>query len=364
MSERARDGGKPEAVILAIDDTPSILDFIRSVLEPEGFSVCVATNGARGLERARRLRPDIVLLDVMMPDLDGYSVCAALKSDPATAGAPVIFLSAMASGLDIAKAFSVGAADYMTKPVEPVEILARVRVHLAALELARIKDLQTERLAAMVEDRTVALRSALKERDAYLREVNHRVKNNLQLIASIIGHQMLADSSAAAILGKLLGRVESFARAYDQLWTSRRLDGIHMGEYLRTVVATTLAMRDGSPVEASIDVDADPFSLDVALPCGLIVHELVSNSARHAFGDEGGAIRVSIAPDGDAYLLGYEDDGRGCQDALADAPGLGIKFINALSGQLGASITLSGSDGFKAALRFKKPERPKDVSLA
>jgi sigma-B regulation protein RsbU (phosphoserine phosphatase) len=119
--------------ILAVDDTPENLDVVAGILADE-YIVKVAINGEIALKIAERQNPDLVLLDVMMPGMDGYEVCRRLKASPSTRDVPVIFLTAMDQTSDEAKGFSLGAADYIAKPVNPPILEARVRTHLALKE--------------------------------------------------------------------------------------------------------------------------------------------------------------------------------------------------------------------------------------
>ena len=111
--------------VLIVDDTPENIDVLSAVLEGLGCELTVATNGPRALELAARRRPDLILLDVMMPGMDGFEVCRRLKADMALAEVPVIFVTARAD--DISTGFAVGGADYITKPINADEVLARVR---------------------------------------------------------------------------------------------------------------------------------------------------------------------------------------------------------------------------------------------
>jgi sigma-B regulation protein RsbU (phosphoserine phosphatase) len=117
-------------VILAVDDTPENLDVVKGILSPE-WVVKAAINGPMALKIAEKQPPDLILLDVMMPEMDGYEVCRRLKSNPLTRDIPVIFLTAMDKTADEASGFELGAADYITKPINPPILEARVRTHLA-----------------------------------------------------------------------------------------------------------------------------------------------------------------------------------------------------------------------------------------
>ena len=116
--------------ILVVDDTPANIKILADLLRKD-YLLSVATSGADALEIAgSEDRPDLVLLDIMMPEMDGYEVCRRLKADPKTQDVPVIFVTAMSEVDDETKGFSLGAVDYITKPIRPPIVQARVAAHL------------------------------------------------------------------------------------------------------------------------------------------------------------------------------------------------------------------------------------------
>ncbi len=117
--------------ILAVDDNPINTKLLARTLVNSEYDILTAGSGKEALELAQKELPDLILLDVMMEDMDGYEVCAHLQNQPETEHIPVIFLSAKNESVDKAKGLAVGAVDYLTKPFDPVEINARVRTHLA-----------------------------------------------------------------------------------------------------------------------------------------------------------------------------------------------------------------------------------------
>jgi putative two-component system response regulator len=119
-----------KATIMVVDDTAENLVLLAKILKPEGYKVLTLPDGKMAIDAVRRQPPDIILLDVMMPGMDGYEVCSVLKADKATASIPVIFISALSDPLDKVKAFNTGAVDYITKPFNLMEVNARVRVQL------------------------------------------------------------------------------------------------------------------------------------------------------------------------------------------------------------------------------------------
>lgn len=118
--------------VLVVDDDRAIQQLLEVNLELEGYDVAKATDGAEALEMVAAFQPDIVLLDVMMPKMDGREVCRRLKADPKTAALPVVFLSARAQDMDVSLGLELGAAAYLTKPFEPQDLLDTVRRVLAS----------------------------------------------------------------------------------------------------------------------------------------------------------------------------------------------------------------------------------------
>ena len=138
---------QPKGTILVVDDTPANLRLLMALLGERGYRVRPATDGAYALSTASAEPPELILLDIVMPDMDGYQVCEQLKADVRTRDIPVIFISARDETFDKVKAFAVGGVDYLTKPIHAAEALARIETHLA------LRRLQT-RLTDEVKERT------------------------------------------------------------------------------------------------------------------------------------------------------------------------------------------------------------------
>jgi sigma-B regulation protein RsbU (phosphoserine phosphatase) len=132
--------------ILLVDDNPTNLQVLFQTLEGVGCKLLIAKNGEMALTIAGKALPDLILLDIMMPDIDGYEVCRRLKTNPATSGTPVIFLSALGDTGDKVKGLQLGAVDYITKPFQPDEVIARVNTHLTIHRLKREVESQKDQL--------------------------------------------------------------------------------------------------------------------------------------------------------------------------------------------------------------------------
>ncbi|MGL5193528.1 MAG: response regulator [Chroococcales cyanobacterium] len=137
--------------ILIVDDTPVNLRVLAKILSDRGYKVRKALNGQIALTACQTLLPDVILLDIMMPDMNGYEVCQRLKSDPRTQDIPIIFISALEDEWDKVKAFKSGGSDYITKPFQIEEVLARVKHHLTIQQLQYQLKIQKAELQALNE---------------------------------------------------------------------------------------------------------------------------------------------------------------------------------------------------------------------
>ena len=142
----ARNNDKRETLLL-VDDNPTNLQVLRQALQGIDCKMLFAKNGERALSIAVEGHPDLILLDIMMPGIDGFEVCRRLKSDAATEDIPVIFLSALVDTQDKVKGLQLGAVDYVSKPFQPEEVKARVDTHLTIHRLRREVQDQKDQLS-------------------------------------------------------------------------------------------------------------------------------------------------------------------------------------------------------------------------
>jgi cyclic di-GMP phosphodiesterase len=178
-------------IVLVVDDVPDNIEVLRWVLLSE-YKIVAATSGKKALQIAQENpRPDLVLLDIMMPGLDGYQVCSQLKSDPRTSKIPVIFLTAMGESQDEKKGLGMGAVDYIHKPINPLIVQARVRTHLELYDQKRQLDKRVqERTAELYEARlevTQRLGRAAEFRDNETGMHVIRIGHFSRLIAKALG---------------------------------------------------------------------------------------------------------------------------------------------------------------------------------
>jgi len=144
--------GRRDAAVLIVDDAPENLAALRKLMVEQGYQTFVATSGERALKIARRVHPDLVLLDVMMPGMDGFETCRQLKANASTARIPVIFMSARTGTEDVVAGFDLGAVDYIAKPLRMAEVSARVRTQLQIRVNVESQEEQAERLRTIVNN--------------------------------------------------------------------------------------------------------------------------------------------------------------------------------------------------------------------
>ncbi len=169
--------------MLLVDDNPVNLDVLVETLGHEGYDILVATNGMQALSIAQQRLPDLILLDINMPEMDGYEVCRRLKEADQTQAIPILFISALGEVVDKVRAFGSGGVDYITKPFQTEEVLARIRTHLT------LRRLQEELQAANLE----------------LKEKNETLENTLNQIKEMQNHLVMQEKMAS--LGDLVAGV-------------------------------------------------------------------------------------------------------------------------------------------------------------
>jgi len=145
-----------KGMILVVDDTPASVSVVETVLTEAGYQVSVATSGEKALDRISTITPDLILLDIMMPGIDGYETCRRLKEEKSTQSIPVIFLSALAETFDKVKGFDLGAVDYVIKPIAPEELLSRVHAHMSLNRLKKQLEHQNSLLQEEITQREQA----------------------------------------------------------------------------------------------------------------------------------------------------------------------------------------------------------------
>ena len=207
-----------KGLILIVDDTPASISLIRTVLKEAGYQVRIAKNGKVALERVISETPDLILLDIMMHDMNGYETCAQIKKIERFSEIPIIFMSALTDTLDKVKAFETGAIDYVMKPVEPQELLVRISTHLKISRLERELQKSNKYLEERINVRTDELMHA-----------NAALKNE------IMQHEK-TDSD-------LIGTQSELRSAYEQLAAKEELIRNNFNELIKSQEALAQARK-------------------------------------------------------------------------------------------------------------------------
>jgi|GEM_PF-5913021 len=188
--------------ILIVDDLPENLQLLMSILSNEAYEIHVAQSGAEAVEKAHSIIPDLILLDIMMPGMDGFKTCQALKASKSTADIPVIFLTALTDTVDVVKGFEKGGVDYITKPFESAELLARVRTQLDI----RSKENEIRQLSQAVEQSPASV---------MITDLEGRIEYVNPKFSDVTGY------AAEEVLGKnprILTTGEKHPKEYKELW--------------------------------------------------------------------------------------------------------------------------------------------------
>lgn len=177
--------------LMLVDDTPENLGLLNSMLGDQGFALQSFPSGELAWRAAQRQAPDLVLLDISMPGMDGYDVCTRFQADPALKEVPIIFLTAMTDVDAKVRGFELGAVDYITKPFQLIEVHARIRLHLQLRALRRRLAAQNAQLQQMVDTKVAELAQAHRESRQRLAEIAHMNRNLTSAVYSAaIAHDL------------------------------------------------------------------------------------------------------------------------------------------------------------------------------
>ena len=328
----SQDSAARPCTILVVDDTPTNLRVVVECLEGLGHTVVIAQEGEEGLQRAAFVRPDLILLDVLMPGMDGLETCRRLKSDPATRAIPVIFMTALTSLEDKIAGFRAGAVDYVTKPLEVHELAARIDTHLQLHALQRLQERQNLRLQHEVAERRRAEQELVESIDG-VRHVSNAIAHDLRTPLAALRARLeavltdgLPPQEVLAQVEAALGDVDGVIDIFNALM---RLAEIDAGVRRSGFVALDVGHLAGEALEFYLPVAelrGISLELDLAAGASLAAHgdpqllaQAVGNLLDNAikFSGAGGTVQVtaSHAAGEEGMAIAVRDQGPGIADA-------------------------------------------------
>jgi len=363
------------ATVLIVDDLPDNLRVLRQALEPQGYQIQVAGDGRSAIEIATETHPDLILLDVQMPEMDGFEACRRLKADSATADIPVIFVTARAETESVVRGFEVGSVDYIIKPFQTEEVLARVDTHL-----------RVDRLTRSLSEANRHINEAAKRKMDFLASMSHELRTP---ITAIRGY---ADNVLDGITGEINERqTRSISRIVEnsdhllELITgildlaraeTGTLDVTTSDFNVRDVIGSACdavgpLVRPDVAVRFDIDEAVGQLHTDKALIRQILIN-LLSNAAKFT---SNGSITVAASLDdkvgGSNLLLQVTDTGVGIPEDAIDlifkefrqadnadpqhrGHGLGLAitrhFVNLLGGTIGVTSKVGAGSSFSVRI--------------
>lgn len=304
---------RSEYKILIVDDVVSNVLLLKVLLTNEKFNIATATNGTQALEQVKAEQPDLILLDVMMPDMSGFEVAQHLKSDPETCEIPIIFLTALNSTADIVKGFQVGGNDFISKPFNKEELIIRVTHQISLIAAKRI-----------ILQKTEELRKTILGRDKLYSVIAHDLRSPMGSIKMVLNMLILNLPSEA--IGKEMFEMLTMANRtteevfslLDNLlkWTKSQIGKLNVVYQDFDIVGVTKGIIEifsmvAELKEITIRLDSAP-ALDIHADADMIktvIRNLLSNALK--FSNKGGEITVSIVEREVDILISVKDNGCG-----------------------------------------------------
>jgi two-component system, sensor histidine kinase and response regulator len=323
--------------VLVVDDTPANLKLLTSILSANGYSVRAAPNGDLALRSVQVKLPDIVLLDIKMPGLNGFEVCEKLKADPKTEEIPVIFISAMDDISDKVKAFSVGGVDYVTKPFEPEEVLARVGTHSKLYRLQIILEEQNGQLKELIQkqkeqEHVLIEQSKMAAMGEMISAIAHQWRQPLNALAIYIQdiseayrYNELNEGYIDDMVSKSMKQIKFMSKTIDDFRSFFTPDKMRENFALLDNVNRTISLLEAQLKAHNIKISAEGVNVKLyAYPSEFqqVMLNLINNSKdailerQESISSFEGEIVIEIVEEGENVILSIRDNGGGIDEAI------------------------------------------------
>lgn len=314
--------------ILVVDDVPANVKVLMDFLTSNGFKVLTAKDGQAAIKRAEYAKPDLILLDVMMPIMDGYEACKILKSQENTADIPIVFMTALADTTDKVKGFELGASDYITKPFQQEEVLARVNNHLKIVTLQKqlqVRNTELERLYLEQKQARQAAEAASKAKDTFLANMSHELRTPLN---AIIGYGEIIQEDAYDLgFRDILGDLDSIQLAAKQLLAlindvldlakieaekmELQIEQINISEFIKDTVTLIQPIVQKTHNELTVECPDNIGTMNTdGKRMQQILLNLLGNAAKFT---RDGQIHLTARREGDTLFFDVKDTGIGIE---------------------------------------------------
>lgn len=374
MNDRLLDALRGD--ILLVDDTPDNLRVLSAMLTNQGFEVRKALNGPRAIASVQADPPDLILLDIKMPEMDGYTVCQQLKADPLTREVPVIFISALDDALDKVRAFAVGGVDYITKPFQEMEVLARIE-----------HQLRIQRLQQQLVEQNAELARSNRELEQFAYVVSHDLQQPLQSISGFakliqLKYQNYLDEMALDYLNRINDAGSRMQRLIQDLLTYSRvgrqdqdfqpIDCNHVLEQVLDNLQIAIADK-----QVALAYDSLPTITANETQLIQLFQNLISNAIKFVRPEDTPKVKVSAKKQDEQWLFGVHDNGIGIEphnlehvfeifkrtQSAKNYPGTGIglatcrKIVENHNGQIWVESQLGIGTTFYFTINATKPKK-------
>jgi two-component system sensor histidine kinase/response regulator len=374
--------------ILIVDDVPANLEVVGWHLERHGYCAVVAQGGEEGIERAELVRPSLILLDVLMPGVDGFETCRRLKARESTREIPVIFMTALTDTADKLTGFEVGAVDYVTKPLDGAEVLARIGTHLTLDSLRR--QLQTQNIQLQHEIRArEEVQRALQRSNAELEQLayvaSHDMQEPLRMVASYLQlvaqrYQGKLDTDADEFIGfavdgaKRMQTLINDLLSYSRVGTKARPLAPTACE---TLVATAISDLSVAIRETGARITHGPLPIVMADAMQLtqLFQNLLGNAIKY-HGTEPPLVHIEAEPAGSDWCFSVRDNGIGIAPEYFErifvlfqrlhgrreysGTGIGLALCKKIIERHGGRIWVESTPGAGSVFRFTIPRHDGD----
>lgn len=306
------------STILIVDDNKNNLQVLGNVLNESKYRVAMAINGNTALRLAEKTHPDLIVLDIMMPEMDGFEVCKRLKADAKTADIPVIFLTAKTDLEDVVKGFQLGGVDYITKPFKKEELLVRVKNHINLVESRKV-----------IEQQANELRAANSLKDKLLSVVASDINNGMNTFIEV--PKLLLDERIdysiddfREMFANLKQKAEHTQNLLENvIWWTRSQRGLLTPRYevlkLQKVVEDVVNILRPSIKEKNLNINIDVGDFDILADkeyVSLVVKNLLDNSIKYSFNGKNISIKANL---NNAFVnLQIRDEGVGMKKEIVE----------------------------------------------